>query len=140
MLYLMGSQTCGRRATLELMNMDRKPWVRVLIALVFLAIAAGAGWRLYDTGYSHGVTDTLTTNAATGGNTSTVIIRDDGARHGFFPFFLIFPLGFFILFFVVRPFAWRSGINRRRFGPGGMRHEFEDWHRQQHEADAKKPD
>jgi len=134
----MGSQACGPQTGLE-QHMDRKPWIRVLIALVFLGIAAGVGWRLYDAGYSHGVTDTLTTAAAANGTTSTVIIRDAGGPdHGFFPFFVIFPIGFVVLFFVVRPLIWGSGMGRRGFGPGGPRHGLEDWHKRQHEAETTK--
>ena len=119
--------------------MDRRPWARVVIALIFVGIAAGIGWRLYDAGYDHGVTHQIEAAAAADpGATSTVIVHDRGGDHGFFPFFLIFPIGFFILFFVVRPLAW-GGRRGRGFGPGGMRDGLEEWHRRQHEKDEPTP-
>ena len=120
--------------------MSRKPWINVLIALIFLGIAAGAGWRLYDIGYDHGVTHQIETTAATANpGASTIIVHDDyGHDHGFFPFFFIFPIGFFVLFFIVRPLVWGARWGRPGFGPGGMRQGLEEWHRQQHEKDESR--
>jgi hypothetical protein len=116
--------------------MSRKPWINVLIALVFLGIVAGVGWRLYDVGYDHGVNHQIAATATSSG-ASTVIVHDDYRHgHGFFPFFLIFPIGFFVLFFIVRPLLWRGRWGGPG-GPGGMRQGLEEWHKQQHEKDAE---
>ncbi len=116
--------------------MFRRPLARAIVALVFLGVAVGVGWRVYDTGYDNGVTHQIETTAANPG-TSTVIVHDYRRGHEFFPFFLIFPIGFFVLFFIVRPLVWGARGGRPGFGPGGMRHGLEDWHRQQHEGESK---
>lgn len=114
--------------------MSRTPWVGAVIALIVLGVAVGVGWRLYDVGYDHGVTHQIET-AAAGTGASTVVVHDDyGHGHGFFPFFLIFPIGFFVLFFILRPMIWGA---RWGHGPGGMREGLEEWHRKQHEKDAE---
>jgi hypothetical protein len=112
--------------------MARRPWMGVIVALVFLGLAVGIGRRVYEVGYDHGMTNGVASVATS----STVVVHDDyGHDHGFFPFgFFIFPLGFFFLLFVVRPLMWGG---RRGWGPGrdGMRTGLEDWHRQQHEKE-----
>ena len=109
--------------------MFRNPLARVLVALIVVGLLAAAGWRLYDIGYDHGVTD----GVAKAATSSTVVVHDDyGHRGGFFPFFLFFPFGFFILFFfILRPLAW----GRRWGNREGMRRNLEAWHREQHEKE-----
>lgn len=110
--------------------MFRNPFARAMLALLVVALLAAAGWRLYDVGYDHGLTD----GVAKAATSSTVVVHDDyGHRGGFFPFFLIFPIGFFILFFIVRPLAWGA----RWGGRDGMRRNLETWHREQHQKDEK---
>jgi len=61
-------------------------------------------------------------------------IHDDDWRHrGFFPFFIVFPIFFFVLVLWVAGGIFRGGWR----GPGGRWHDgFEDWHRRQHAGDA----
>ena len=117
--------------------MSRKPWITVVIALVFLGLAAGVGWRLYDLGYDHGVTHEIETSATNSG-ASTVIVHDDyGHGHGFVPFFLIFPDRLFRPTLHRAPPCLEKPLGRtrrrsRRHAPGA-----EEWHKQQHAKDGE---
>jgi hypothetical protein len=63
------------------------------------------------------------------GSAPVYVIENDRHWGGFFPFpFLLFPLVFFALFWIVLG-GFRGGRGRRRWGDGPG--SFEEWHRRQ---------
>lgn len=104
--------------------------VGVMILSIALAIAVGIG--AYHWGYNQGLD----------ANGSVEVVRYVGyGAGGFFPFgFLLFPLFFFGLIFLIRGAFWRRWNGHGHHGPMGpgggpepRRQAFEDWHRRQHE-------
>jgi hypothetical protein len=103
------------------------------VTLLGIAVAALLVVGAYHAGFSHGTVQAH----------GTQVVHVVGPAYGygwgwgFFPGFLLFPLFFFGIFFLVRGLFW----GRRWGGPGGPGHEhwedrsrrFEDWHRRQHE-------
>jgi hypothetical protein len=104
-------------------------FVALLVILGGVAIGVGA----YNAGVSHGLTQA--------GHASQ-IVRVVGPSYGFFPFgFLLFPLVFFGILFLIRGAFWRrrwdGGHDHPHAGPAGWwegrAQMFEDWHRRQHD-------
>ena len=102
------------------------------IAVVVLVILAGVaiGVSSYHAGVTHGLTQA-------GHATQIVRVEEPG---GFFPFgFILFPLFFFGVLFLMRALFW----GRRWGGPGhggwdsgrweGRGGRLEEWHRRQHD-------
>ena len=106
--------------------MRRGMWIGVLILVILVGIGVGIG--AYNAGVSHGLQE-----SARNGD----VVRVVGPGFGF-PFgFILFPLFFFGIFFLLRAAFWRGAWGGPGHGPWGPGHEdrsrhFEEWHRRQH--------
>ena len=106
-------------------------WTAVLALVLVILAGVAIGVGAYHAGYNHGL-------EASG--RVTQIVREVGPG-GFGFGFILFPLFFFLLFFVViRSIFWGRFGGPGRWGPGHGEHgewreprRFEDWHRRQHE-------
>jgi hypothetical protein len=111
----------------------------VVLLAILVAIAIGVG------AYNAGLHQAVQTVTEEGGRTGEVVRvigpgYGYGYRHGFFPFgFLLFPLFFIGLFFLLGRLFWRGRWGDHphpHWGPGPYGKgpsAFEDWHRRQHE-------
>jgi hypothetical protein len=111
--------------------MRRGMWIAVLILVVLGAIAAGVG------AYNAGLAEGLEESGRAG-----EVVRVVGPGYGGwgFPFgFLLFPLFFFGIFFLIRGAFWgRRWGGPGAGGPGHWRSGFEEWHRRQHEEESSR--
>lgn len=108
-------------------------WAILALLLLLGVVGTAIGVTSYHAGVTHGLASH---------ENATVVVRDGGEfGFGFFPFFLIFPLGFFLFFAVLRG-GFRGG--RRGPTPGGwgprggdeggpLAAKMEEWHRRAHE-------
>ena len=118
--------------------MNRRVWMSVLLTVLVIGVVAAIGYGVYQIGFDQGV-------AATAGETTTVVqVGHRGYGWGFFPFWFIFPL-FFFLFIVGKAFwwgPWRGGWGGP-YGAGPYRGDQGDvpphidqrlttWHEQAH--------
>jgi hypothetical protein len=113
-------------------------WFLVPALLIGLAvggtIAAVASHNWDDDDRGPRVVQVTTPGDASSGTTQVIEVRDGWRGHGgFFPGFILFPLFFIALFWLICGAFWRGG----RRGPWGGR--FEEWHRQQHSGDQNSP-
>lgn len=108
-------------------------WAILALLLLLGVVGTAIGVTSYHAGVSHGLASH---------ENATIVVRDGGEfGFGFFPFFLIFPVGFFLFFAVIRGGfrGGRRGLNSDgrglgRSGEGGpMAARMEDWHRRAHE-------
>jgi hypothetical protein len=104
--------------------MRRGMWIGVLLLMVLVGVAVGVG--AYNAGLSEGLERT---------GSATEVVRYVGPGFGFGFGWLLFPLFFFGIFFLLRGAFWRRRWEDHgehgRGGPWAGR--FEDWHRRQHE-------
>jgi hypothetical protein len=114
---------------------------RLAIGIVALAAVAAVGFYTYNLGLAQGIAESGRAVAIPGGGVPVVAVwpRPWGFGFGFFPFF---PL-FFILFwvFVLRGLFWRRGWRGRGYGYGydGVPPAFDEWHRRAHaQPDSEK--
>lgn len=115
------------------MTLRRPVWAMLALLLLLGVVGTAIGVTSYHAGVTHGLASH---------ENATVVVRDGGEfGFGFFPFFLIFPLGFFLFFAVLRGGfrGGRRGMNSGGRGPGGggeggpMAARMEEWHRRAHE-------
>ena len=110
--------------------------IRLLLAAVLLMAALGAvGSYTYQLGIAHGIAESG--RIATSNGAPVVLAywpRPWGFGFGFFP---IFPLLFFLVFwlFAARAIFWRRHWHQGggRWGSRGVPPVFEEWHRRMHE-------
>lgn len=108
----------------------------LIVAVLLIAAIAAVGSYTYNLGVAHGVAESGRLLVQNGPNGTPVVAfwpRLWGFGFGFFPFF---PL-LFILFwiFVVRALFWRGHWHRGygSWGSRGVPPAFEEWHRRMHE-------
>ena len=90
------------------MTLRRPVWAILALFLLLGVVGTAIGVTSYHAGVSHGLASH---------ENATIVVRDGGEfGFGFFPFFLIFPLGFFLFFAVIRG-GFRGG--RRGMTSGG---------------------
>jgi hypothetical protein len=101
------------------------------MALLVILIAVGVGIGAYNWGFAEGLE-----SARAGGD----VVRVIGPGGGFGFGWILFPLFFFGIFFLLRGAFWSrrwGGPGGGSWGPGHGRGEghrgFEEWHRRQHE-------
>src|SRR4051812_18553448 len=109
--------------------MMRWRWILPVLVLVVIGIGiAGAIWGDGDWGpHRH---DSVTRVVGQDG-TETIVI--DEGHGGFFPFFFIFPVGFFLTLILFRAFVFRGRWGRGPWaggGPGAGNSPawFDEWH------------
>lgn len=113
--------------------------VRIAIVVMLIAALAAVGFYAYNWGLAQGVAESARAIAAPGTGVPVVAVwpRPWGFGFGFFPFF---PL-FFVLFWVLalRGLFWRRawwgrgyGWSGRGHGCGGVPPAFDEWHRRAH--------
>ena len=131
----MGSE--GTNARRKEAEMRRGMGILVLLLAILGAVAIGAG--AYNAGLAEGLEQS--------GREVTRVISP-GYGYGFFPFgFILFPLLFIGLFFLLGRLFWRGRWGDHphpHWGPGPYGKGpsmFEEWHRRQHEGGAEdRPD
>ena len=112
--------------------MGRRFGYPVLLGLLMLAMLAGVGVYTYNLGVAHGLA--VSAPATVPGGAAPVVFwpRPWGFGFGFFPFF---PL-LFILFwiFVIRGLFWRGAWGRGAcgYGYGAVPPSLDEWHRRAH--------
>jgi hypothetical protein len=114
-------------------------WFLVPVALIGLVIAGGiAAVAIHHDDDDRGprvVQVTTPSGDTTSGTTQVIEVRDGWRGHGgFFPGFLLFPLLWIAVIWLVAGAFWRRGGRGGPGGPWGGR--FEEWHRQQHAGDS----
>jgi len=109
---------------------------RLAIGIVVLAAVAAVGFYTYNLGLAQGIAESGRAVAIPGGGVPVVAVWPRPWGFGFFPFF---PL-FFILFwvFVLRGMFWRRGWRGRGYGYDGVPPAFDEWHRRAHERQSLK--
>jgi hypothetical protein len=114
--------------------MRRGMGLLVVLLAILVAIAIGVG------AYNAGLHQAVVTEGGRAGEVVRVIGPGHGYGYGFFPFgFLLFPLLFIGLFFLLGRLFWRGRWGDhphphwgpRPYGKGPSA--FEEWHRRQHE-------
>ena len=115
---------------------------RLLIGAVMIAALATVGIYAYNLGVAHGVAESTRAIAASGGaeaGAPAVVVwpRPWGVGFGFFPFF---PL-FFILFwvFAARGLFWRGARRGWPYRHDGVPPAFDEWHRRAHAQQGPPP-
>lgn len=131
-------------------------FLRVVLAIVLIAVIVGAGAFIYNAGVSMGMTVHPQLNSPNGAAPNGGVVtppyyygpffRPWGFGFGFFPFGFLIPILFFLLFFLlIRGLFFRGhyGWGRVRDGgwyggPGGVDGDqvppvVEQWHRKMHE-------
>jgi hypothetical protein len=111
---------------------------RLVVSVLMIAMVAGVSMYSYNVGVAHGIAESGRILAAPGNGVPLVAVwpRPWGFGFGFFPFF---PL-FFVLFWVLalRGLFWRRAWWGRGYGYG--HHEvprmFDEWHRRAHAQPA----
>jgi hypothetical protein len=120
------------------MDMARAGWWLIPVLFVALLIGGAVGaFVAHDRHDDRTIQITTPGSQQTGDAPQVVQIDDDRGRHwfGFFPFFLLFPLLWIGLIWLIFGGFWRHR------GPGRGRWEdrFADWHRRQHETSDRGP-
>jgi len=118
--------------------------VRVIAALLLVAVVIGIGVGVYNAGVSAGLTEAAQQAIASGDPTPVVPVYGYGygpyvhgpfgGAWGFFGFFF-WILGFFLIFALIRAiFGWGrwGGGSRGHGGWGGGGSRAEEWHRELH--------
>ena len=116
--------------------MRRGMGILILLLAILGAVAIGVG--AYNAGLAEGVEQS---------GREVVRVIGPGYGYGFFPFgFILFPLLFFGLFFLLGRLLWRGRWGDHphpHWGPGPYGKgpsRFEEWHRRQHEGTGDRPD
>ena len=118
---------------------DGRNVMRIVLALLVIALAVGIGVALYQAGYAQGFVESGRVTAPAPGTPGLPpyayapwgFYRPFG--FGFFPFGCLFPLfGFLLVFLLFRLVFWggRWGMHRR--WEGGVPPRFDEWHRRAH--------
>jgi hypothetical protein len=108
------------------------------MAVVVIAALTMVGFYAYNVGLAHGVAEGARITAAPGAGTVVAIWpRPWGFGFGFFPFF---PL-FFILFwiFAARGLFWHGRRGGRACRYDGVPPAFDEWHRRAHAQQGPPP-
>jgi len=120
--------------------MNGRIFFRILSAIMLIAVLAGLGVMVYNTGVTHGL--------AAGGTLPAPSNQVPSPYYGygpfwhpwgigFFPFGILIPLLFFFLIFgLIRSLFFRGWHGPRHYGwsgPRGVPPAFEEWHRRIHE-------
>jgi len=113
----------------------------LILALLLIASLAAVGSYTYNLGVAHGIAES---GRFVGPNGAPIVAfwpRPWGFGFGFFP---LFPLLFFILFwiFAARALFWRGRWHRGysgRCASVGVPPAFEEWHRRLHERQPPTP-
>ena len=104
------------------------------LVLLIILLAVGVGIGAYNWGFAEGLE-----SARAGGD----VVRVIGPGGGFGFGWILFPLFFFGIFFLLRGAFWAGRWGPGR-GPWGSHHgeghpEFKEWHRRQHEQSGDRP-
>ena len=123
---------------------------RILVVVLLLFAAVGAGIYGYNIGVAHGIAQSaaLAQRAAAAAPGAAPVVfypRPWGFGFGFFPFAPLFFILFWIL--IARALFWRGPRWGRGYGygyghgctPGGVPPAFDEWHRRAHSRDAAPP-
>ena len=104
---------------------------RLLLALVAISALAAVGFYSYNLGVAHGLVQSGHAFAAPGAGPPYAYWPHPWAfGFGFFPFFPLFGILFFVL--VLRGLFWRGWGPRWGYWHGGVPPAFEEWHRRAH--------
>ena len=117
--------------------MDRRVVYAVLVVLVLVAGALGVGAYAFQAGVAQGMIESGKVVAPAAGAPFYPYGPYFGRPFGwgFGPLGCLFPLFFFLLFFVLlRGFFWRGRWSGHREWQHGMPPAFDEWHRRAHET------
>jgi hypothetical protein len=114
---------------------NRHVFRAVLLAVAIVGALTAAGFYGYNLGVARGLAESpaaFAAPAAAGGAPIFVYPRPWGYGFGFFPFFPLLFIFFWI--FVARALFWRGGRWRRGYGyyGSGVPPMFDEWHRRAH--------
>ncbi len=115
--------------------MNERNVVRIVLALLVIALAVGIGVVVYQAGYAQGAVESGRINLPP--VASAPFVYAPWFYHpfgfGFFPFGCLFPLlGILLVFLLVRAVFWGGRWGGPRHWDGGVPPRFEEWHRRAH--------
>jgi hypothetical protein len=116
---------------------NRSGFRLVVVVLMVVVMLAGVAAYSYNVGVAHGIAESgrflaVPGNAAPGSAVPLIAVwpRPWGFGFGFFPFFPLFFVLFWIL--VLRGLFWRPAWWVRGYGYRGVPPTFDEWHRRAH--------
>ncbi len=116
--------------------MGNRSGFRLVVSVLMIAMLAGVALYSYNVGVAHGIAESGRVLAAPGNAVPLVVVwpRPWGLGFGFFPFFPLFFILFWIL--VLRGLFWRRAWWGRGHGYRGVPPMFDEWHRRAHAQPA----
>jgi hypothetical protein len=117
--------------------MDRSPFRAVVLVLLLALGAAAVGIAAFNAGVQRGFVEAGRSAVVPEAATHVYVMA--GPWHG--GFFPLFPLiiGFVVVAFLLRAFAWRGRGGCGPGRPGGVPPAFDEWHRRAHERMGATP-
>jgi hypothetical protein len=109
---------------------------RLVVSVLMIALLAGVAGYSYNVGVARGIAESGRVLAAPGNAGPFVAVWPSpwGFGFGFFPFFPLFFILFWIL--VLRGLFWRRARLGRGYGYRGVPPMFDEWHRRAHAQQA----